>query len=130
MIGLERTAEATLGPVRAEHEVLDHQLAATLEQLAQENRAAGIVKAIVLRKASPGQLPTLFAERIALAGELFLFLQMGAVGGQPVLIGYDLVRCHVDLRGADWKRARSRSEERRVGKECVSTCRSRWSPVY
>src|SRR3546814_13428580 len=24
--------------------------------------------------------------------------------------------------------ARGRSEERRVGKECVSTCRSRWSP--
>src|SRR3546814_16330688 len=24
--------------------------------------------------------------------------------------------------------ARLRSEERRVGKECVSTCRSRWSP--
>src|SRR3546814_9723369 len=23
---------------------------------------------------------------------------------------------------------RARSEERRVGKECVSTCRSRWSP--
>src|SRR6184192_3579099 len=25
-------------------------------------------------------------------------------------------------------RRRSRSEERRVGKECQSTCRSRWSP--
>src|SRR3546814_14184743 len=25
---------------------------------------------------------------------------------------------------------RSRSEERRVGKECVSTCRSRWSPYH
>src|SRR3546814_16393378 len=24
--------------------------------------------------------------------------------------------------------SRDRSEERRVGKECVSTCRSRWSP--
>src|SRR3546814_17545588 len=24
----------------------------------------------------------------------------------------------------------ARSEERRVGKECVSTCRSRWSPVH
>src|SRR3546814_2885117 len=24
----------------------------------------------------------------------------------------------------------SRSEERRVGKECVSTCRSRWSPYH
>src|SRR3546814_11487049 len=27
---------------------------------------------------------------------------------------------HIDLK--------ARSEERRVGKECVSTCRSRWSP--
>src|SRR3546814_20282293 len=25
---------------------------------------------------------------------------------------------------------RARSEERRVGKECVSTCRSRWSPFH
>src|SRR3546814_14594568 len=25
---------------------------------------------------------------------------------------------------------RSRSEERRVGKECASTCRSRWSPFH
>src|SRR3546814_20310913 len=27
-------------------------------------------------------------------------------------------------------RADDRSEERRVGKECVSTCRSRWSPYH
>src|SRR3546814_18026502 len=26
--------------------------------------------------------------------------------------------------------ALTRSEERRVGKECVSTCRSRWSPYH
>src|SRR3546814_12992527 len=26
--------------------------------------------------------------------------------------------------------SRPRSEERRVGKECVSTCRSRWSPYH
>src|SRR3546814_17068496 len=26
--------------------------------------------------------------------------------------------------------ARTRSEERRVGKACVSTCRSRWSPYH
>src|SRR3546814_13877790 len=26
--------------------------------------------------------------------------------------------------------AHTRSEERRVGKECVSTCRSRWSPYH
>src|SRR3546814_9778130 len=28
------------------------------------------------------------------------------------------------------KVAKDRSEERRVGKECVSTCRSRWSPSH
>src|SRR3546814_11687092 len=28
------------------------------------------------------------------------------------------------------EQAGNRSEERRVGKECVSTCRSRWSPYH
>src|SRR3546814_10424203 len=31
-----------------------------------------------------------------------------------------------ELHGTDQRR----SEERRVGKECVSTCRSRWSPYH
>src|SRR3546814_13481782 len=30
----------------------------------------------------------------------------------------------------DDRRSGPRSEERRVGKECVSTCRSRWSPSH
>src|SRR3546814_11553550 len=29
-----------------------------------------------------------------------------------------------------WIPQPERSEERRVGKECVSTCRSRWSPYH
>src|SRR3546814_17236898 len=29
---------------------------------------------------------------------------------------------------SDYRNIAERSEERRVGKECVSTCRSRWSP--
>src|SRR3546814_16881445 len=33
------------------------------------------------------------------------------------------------LRGLNFMRL-ARSEERRVGKECVSTCRSRWSPYH
>src|SRR3546814_19057345 len=37
-----------------------------------------------------------------------------------------LVRCS-RRRPRHWSR---RSEERRVGKECVSTCRSRWSPYH
>src|SRR3546814_4114041 len=31
---------------------------------------------------------------------------------------------------ADDREGDGRSEERRVGKECVSTCRSRWSPYH
>src|SRR3546814_13509522 len=34
------------------------------------------------------------------------------------------------LRRTDPGRYRPRSEERRGGKECVRTCRSRWSPYH
>src|SRR3546814_4077378 len=40
--------------------------------------------------------------------------------------GYDFDRADVQSRGYTVHR----SEERRVGKECVSTCRSRWSPYH
>src|SRR3546814_17378394 len=35
-----------------------------------------------------------------------------------------------DLETDDAARSPVRSEERRVGKACVSTCRSRWSPYH
>src|SRR3546814_11257526 len=37
---------------------------------------------------------------------------------------------HLHLNVRPEAPARIRSEERRVGKECVSTCRSRWSPYH
>src|SRR3546814_7800733 len=40
-----------------------------------------------------------------------------------------LAHC-ASLSSKPLNRARYRSEERRVGKECVSTCRSRWSPYH
>src|SRR3546814_14747665 len=52
---------------------------------------------------------------------------------------FDDVRVPVENRigeeGKGWDYAKhllgnERSEERRVGKECVSTCRSRWSPYH
>src|SRR3546814_14784585 len=39
-----------------------------------------------------------------------------------------LERVEVSAAALDQIEHRFRSEERRVGKECVSTCRSRWSP--
>src|SRR3546814_2420403 len=44
--------------------------------------------------------------------------QLQALGRQFFIIHQDGSDRHV------------RSEERRVGKECVSTCRSRWSPYH
>src|SRR3546814_13099281 len=41
-----------------------------------------------------------------------------------------LVRAGFALPVADTETLTVRSEERRVGKECVSTCRSRWSPSH
>src|SRR3546814_14261851 len=34
------------------------------------------------------------------------------------------------MRYTECRLTEARSEERRVGKECVSTCRSRWSPYH
>src|SRR3546814_16043629 len=58
-----------------------------------------------------------------------------SIGGQPgrceSLVSSDAVARGVAGRflwvRSDVKRPEVRSEERRVGKECVSTCRSRWS---
>src|SRR3546814_13658411 len=41
------------------------------------------------------------------------------------VVGDDLVAA---VKGAESRLERPGSDERRVGKECVSTCRSRWSP--
>src|SRR3546814_12923212 len=44
---------------------------------------------------------------------------------------YSLVLKKSDVSGVEYFAFKtSRSEERRVGKECVSTCRSRWSPYH
>src|SRR3546814_12364146 len=47
--------------------------------------------------------------------------------GEPAAHGLGDGAAHEDLLAGD---ATERSEERRVGKEGVSTCRSRWSPDY
>src|SRR3546814_4994247 len=51
---------------------------------------------------------------------------------QPLHLGHGKNdRDLADLLGADQLTHEiGRSEERRVGKECVSTCRSRWSPYH
>src|SRR3546814_3767941 len=66
---------------------------------------------------------------LARRGGEHLFLHdrigFGLGGGEPDRPTPGAVRAHRHRR-----RHLARSEERRVGKECVSTCRSRWSPYH
>src|SRR3546814_13903916 len=43
---------------------------------------------------------------------------------------FDPVSGDIDVDGRDLAVEAARSEERRVGKACVSPCRSRWSPYH
>src|SRR3546814_15481058 len=74
------------------------------------------------------------------------FTEVGYVGRDVDTIVRDLIDISIkQTRDVEMRRVRSqagdaaedrildvlvRSEERRVGKECVSTCRSRWSPYH
>src|SRR3546814_20455471 len=72
----------------------------------------------------------------------YLLLFQGAMVGIVLsnnvlllLIFWELTSLSSFLLIGYWKhlpegRQGARSEERRVGKECVSTCRSRWSPYH
>src|SRR3546814_15601549 len=64
-------------------------------------------------------------------------IRVGVVGAQPIATLDDLVLGRLDENRWICSERRkledprdARSEERRVGKECVSTCRSRWSPYH
>src|SRR3546814_15218392 len=52
-------------------------------------------------------------------------LHHAATGGAAAKVRYQYGAAP-EVSGA----VKDRSEERRVGKECVSTCRSRWSPYH
>src|SRR3546814_13139387 len=74
-----------------------------------KKEAVLIVQAIVALASSFNM--TITAEGVETADELKLMRDLG---------------CH-QIQGYIYSK---RSEERRVGKECVSTCRSRWSPYH
>src|SRR3546814_5214876 len=52
----------------------------------------------------------------------------------PICLAYRILHGVHGVFDQQWRGCnhllRPRSEERRVGKECVSTCRSRWSPYH
>src|SRR3546814_412475 len=89
--------------------------------------------------------PGFAAQEIIIEGDVVRGVQIGDLGvghdGQPkdgytpgmeLRAKYTLFSegCRGHLGKRLIERYKLRSEERRVGKECVSTCRSRWSPYH
>src|SRR3546814_15026640 len=68
------------------------------------------------------------------AAKLFSQVQEKLPKHPEILVGLASCRRHKGALGEAEKLVRqvlaARSAERRVGKECVSTCRSRWSPYH
>src|SRR3546814_14619871 len=102
-----------------------------------------------LRYALPLSVEQKFAERLGLGGQFVgplgragderrlgndrLFVDEGVViilhrQRRRIIADREPAGGHADV--ARIGRGAIRSEERRVGKECVSTCRSRWSPSH
>ena len=50
--------------------------------------------------------------------------------GDGIVVTRGMDGCLFAYTRADWGTLVERSEERRVGKECTMTCRSRWSPYH
>src|SRR3546814_6761321 len=67
------------------------------------------------------------AALLSSAGDPLLFRQALRSDGRLAIVNFMYTRCFSIClaMGSEF-----RSEERRVGKECVSTCRSRWSPYH
>src|SRR3546814_17078808 len=62
---------------------------------------------------------------------LVLFKKLGSVAARTVIDAITRISAPaITLRARVVPTATARSEERRVGKECVSQCRSRWSPDH
>src|SRR3546814_1009229 len=73
----------------------------------------------------------------ALMDNLEVLTQNGSGGDWERQATNDILAKRIKIRSLNFMRGRTflnryiiRSEERRVGKECVSTCRSRWSPYH
>src|SRR3546814_16922361 len=86
-----------------------------------------------LSRASEGEARTVEASASATASFRIIIPFLGCHYGQPQLPTPGLVSAQANtfrLLLPQRNKSESRSEERRVGKECVSTCRSRWSPYH
>src|SRR3546814_4885684 len=113
-----RSSSAPEGPepVESSRQIIDQILACLKTRMDADQAAFLQRRATTLRRGPGGNNQT------------FKPAPAGPELKQPELIEESRIflRCHIVQQPAE----QTRSEERRVGKECVSTCRSRWSPYH
>jgi hypothetical protein len=74
-VGPGRAGRATGGIGRTEHEVIDKELRAAVEELRQGLRALVRLERVLLLDGDPGQLSPLPCKLVAAAGQLLLSFQ-------------------------------------------------------
>src|SRR5439155_16807202 len=89
-----RAGRAACLVARAEHEVVDEQLTAAVEQVRKRARAVVGVEAVLLLESNPRQLASLPRQLVTHAGVLLLTYEQIVTGSCPLLAVYDLVLGH------------------------------------
>ncbi|MNG14836.1 hypothetical protein D3C84_986230 [compost metagenome] len=99
MVGEEGAAVTALLPIRSEHEVVDDQGAAPVEQVGQGFPAVRPFEGVDLVDTDPGQRPPLGAEPVPFTGKGLFLAQQLLAGMQPFFAGNHgvLVDFHVAL---------------------------------
>src|SRR5881392_3726755 len=81
--------------VGIEHRVIDNQLAASLEDVAERLRPALALEGVLLFDELPGQIAPLPAQLVTHPGELLLLRQVPLPCPEPLVVFHHLVSCHV-----------------------------------
>src|SRR5437879_6863327 len=81
--------------VGIEHRVIDNQLAAALEDVAERLRPVLALEAVLLFDELPGQIAPLAAQLVTHPGELFLLRQVPLPCPEPLVVLHDLVGFHM-----------------------------------
>src|SRR5215469_13643195 len=95
-VGYHRTARTAFRPLRAEHEVINHELRAAGEELGQRYSALGPVEYVILFDFDPGQFAPVAAELVAEPSKHFLFFQQRSARLKPFFVrnyGMYCLRC-------------------------------------
>src|SRR5690349_7476092 len=89
MVALERAADAALLLSRRQHEMLDDQLAAAVEQIGQGRLSGRRVERVGLVDLDPRQRAPLGAQAVAQSRHLLFLGEERGAGLEPFVAGYD-----------------------------------------